>query len=68
MADSRQIEARAADWLARRDADDWTAQEQQALDAWLAESARHKVAFLRLQSAWAEAGRLQALGAGVPLA
>lgn len=66
MADSRQIEARAADWLARRDADDWTAQEQQALDAWLAESARHKVAFLRLQSAWAEAGRLQALGAGVP--
>ena len=66
MADSRQIEARAADWLARRDADDWTAQEQQALDAWLAESARHKVAFLRLQSAWTEAGRLQALGAGVP--
>ncbi|MCH6484856.1 FecR domain-containing protein [Pseudoxanthomonas sp. LH2527] len=66
MTDSRQIEARAADWLARRDADDWTAQEQQALDAWLAASARHKVAFLRLQSAWAEAGRLQALGAGVP--
>ena len=65
MTDSRQIEARAADWLARRDADDWTAQEQQALDAWLAASARHKVAFLRLQSAWAEAGRLQALGAGV---
>ena len=66
MADSRQIEALAADWLARRDADDWTADEQRRLDAWLAASARHKVEFLRLQSAWAEAGRLQALAAGLP--
>jgi transmembrane sensor len=66
MADSRQIEALAADWLARRDAAGWTAHEQQSLDAWLAASARHKVAFLRVQSAWAEAGRLQALAAGLP--
>lgn len=66
MTDSRQIEQRAADWLVRRDAGGWTAREQQALDAWLAASARHKVAFLRLQAAWAEAGRLQALAAGLP--
>ena len=66
MADSRQIEALAADWLARRDADGWTADEQQGLDTWLTASARHKVAFLRLQSAWAETGRLQALAAGLP--
>ena len=66
MADSRQIEERAADWLARRDAEDWTSGEQQALDAWLAVSARHKVAFLRLQAAWNETGRLQALAAGLP--
>ena len=66
MADSRQIEALAADWLARRDGEAWTAREQQALDAWLAASARHKVAYLRVESAWAEAGRLQALAAGLP--
>lgn len=61
MADSRKIEHVAAAWLARRDAGPWTAQDQQALEAWLAESTAHRVALLRLQSAWAEAGRLQAL-------
>ncbi|CAN7259308.1 FecR domain-containing protein [Pseudoxanthomonas sp. LjRoot168] len=66
MADSRQIEEQAADWLARRDAEGWTAGEQQLLEAWLAASARHKVAYLRLQAAWAETGRLQALAAGLP--
>lgn len=66
MADSRQIESAAADWLARRDAIGWTADEQRRLDTWLAASARHRVEFLRLQSAWAEAGRLQALAAGLP--
>lgn len=66
MIDSRQIEQRAADWLVRRDAEDWSRHEQQALEDWLSESARHKVAFLRLESAWTEAGRLQALAAGLP--
>jgi len=66
MTDSRQIEQQAADWLARRDAGDWAAHDEQALVAWLSASARHKVAFLRLESAWSEAGRLQALAAGLP--
>lgn len=66
MTDSRRIEEAAADWLARRDGDDWSAQDQHALDAWLAASAQHKVAWLRLESAWREAGRLQALAAGLP--
>ena len=66
MADSRKTEQVAAAWLARRDAGPWTAQDQQALEAWLAESTAHRVALLRLQSAWAEAGRLQALAAGLP--
>jgi transmembrane sensor len=65
MASSRQIELAAATWLARRDAGDWSMAEQDALDAWLAESTAHRVAFLRLDSAWREAGRLQALGAGL---
>ncbi|HEY0859507.1 MAG TPA: DUF4880 domain-containing protein, partial [Pseudoxanthomonas sp.] len=66
MTDSRQIEQQAADWLVRRDAGDWAPHDQQALEAWLSASARHKVAFLRLEAAWAEAGRLQALAAGLP--
>lgn len=66
MTDSKRIEQQAADWLVRRDAGDWTPHAQRALEAWLSESVRHKVAFLRLEAAWAEAGRLQALAAGLP--
>jgi len=62
--DSRQVEREAAAWLARRDRADWSAQDQSAFDAWLAEATGHRVAFLRLESAWHEAGRLRALGAG----
>ncbi|MBO9716237.1 MAG: FecR domain-containing protein [Pseudoxanthomonas sp.] len=66
MADSRKIEHAAAAWLARRDAGSWGADDERALQAWLQESTAHRVALLRLQSAWAEAGRLQALAAGLP--
>ena len=51
MTDSRQIEQQAADWLVRRDTGDWTPLDQQVLEAWLSASARHKVAFLRLDRA-----------------
>jgi len=64
MHDSRRIEQAAAEWLVRRDAGDWGEREQQALDHWLARSTRHRVAFLRLQAAWQETGRLQVLAAG----
>lgn len=66
MASSRQIEQTAAAWLARRDGDGWDAQAQTDLEAWLADSTAHRVAFLRLEAAWAHGGRLKALGAGVP--
>ena len=65
MDDSRKIEQAAAEWLVRRDAGPWTAGDEQALQAWLAASTAHRVALLRLQSAWSEAGRLQALAAGL---
>lgn len=58
------IERIAADWLARRDGTGWCAGDESALQAWLAEAVAHRVAFLRLEAAWTEAGRLQALGAG----
>jgi len=66
MHDSRRIEQAAADWLVQRDRDDWSTQDEHSLQDWLCASTHHRVAFLRLQSAWREAGRLQALAAGLP--
>lgn len=63
-ADSMAIEQAAAGWLARRDGDRWNAEEEAALQRWLDVDVGHRVAFLRLQAAWQEGGRLQALGAG----
>ncbi len=61
---SRQIEQAAARWLARREGGSWDATQQAGLDAWLSASTAHRVAFLRLDAAWKESGRLAALGAG----
>ena len=66
IASSIRIERAAAAWLARRDAAGWAAHDQAELDDWLAASTAHKVAWLRLQAAWRESGRLKALGAGLP--
>ena len=65
MASSTQIEQTAAAWLARRDGGDWREQDRSCLEAWLAESIAHRVAFLRLEAAWVHSGRLKALGAGL---
>lgn len=69
--DHREIERTASIWLARRDAGGWSDRQQAALDAWLAESVAHRVAFLRLEAAWTETARLKAFatgetGSGVP--
>ena len=66
MASSRRIEQLAAAWLARRDGAGWDGHSQIALEDWLAESTAHRVAFLRLEAAWENSGRLKALGAGIP--
>lgn len=66
MDSSIRIERAAAAWLARRDAGGWAARDQAELDDWLAASTAHRVAWLRLQAAWHESGRLKALGAGLP--
>jgi len=55
-----EIEARAAAWLRRRNAD-WTDTQQAELDAWLAQSGAHQVAFWRLEAAWERTSRLEAL-------
>lgn len=65
MASSREVEHTAATWLARRDAGGWCERDQQQLDAWLDAAVAHRVAFIRLDAAWQQSGRLQALGAGM---
>ena len=59
------IELAASRWLARQDGDAWSQGDAAELDAWLHANTAHRVAFLRLQAAWAESGRLHALGAGL---
>ncbi|MBD9369872.1 FecR domain-containing protein [Xanthomonas sp. XNM01] len=64
--DSLRIEQAAAAWLARREGDHWNPAQAAALEQWLAADTAHRVAFLRLRATWEQAGRLKALGAGLP--
>lgn len=61
-----ELEERAARWLIRREEPEWSAEDQAALDAWLAESMAHKAAFWRLEYGWRKADRLAALRLGLP--
>jgi transmembrane sensor len=63
MTRSQDIEAKAAEWLVRREQPSWSQADQAALDAWLEESMAHKAAFWRLEHAWQMADRIGALSA-----
>jgi len=63
---SVEIEATAARWFAKREGDDWNAADQAQLEVWLDSSTAHRIAFIRIMTAWERSGRLNALGAGVP--
>jgi transmembrane sensor len=52
-----EIEEAAAAWIARRDGGAWTERDGAAFEAWLAQSAGHRVAYYRLNGAWTQAGR-----------
>lgn len=60
MDASTQTDRLAAQWLARRDGARWDARAEAELQAWLQDPA-HRVAFLRVQSAWDQSARLKAL-------
>src|ERR1700736_5423234 len=60
MGSHRQMELAAAAWLVRRDREEWNDSDQAELHAWLSASTAHRVAFIRLQTAWQQAGRLRA--------
>ncbi len=56
------IETRAAEWIvARRVREDWDDAKASELDAWLAQSPAHTIAYLRLDNAWGRTARLAAL-------
>jgi transmembrane sensor len=57
------ISERAADFLERRRFGGWSAADQTELDAWLAESTLHRVAYLRVEGIAARADRFAALRA-----
>jgi transmembrane sensor len=56
------IQTRAADWIFdRHDSENWSAGDQVKLDAWLAESLAHRVAYVRLETMLNRSTRLVAL-------
>jgi transmembrane sensor len=61
VPNARDINANAAAWLERRVCEDWSAQDQSELDAWLSQSPAHRVAYLRLEAVWSRTYRLAPL-------
>jgi transmembrane sensor len=56
------IQKCAADWVfERHESENWTDDDQARLDAWLAESTAHRVAYVRLETALERSKRLAAL-------
>jgi transmembrane sensor len=59
---ARDAREHATEWLIRRhDHDGWNERDQVELDAWLAKSPSHMVAYLRVEAAWRRVDRLRAL-------
>jgi len=63
MTRAQEIEAKAAEWLTRREQPEWSQADQAALDGWLGESMSHKAAYWRLEHTWQMADRIGALSA-----
>lgn len=61
MSKASDFEAQAAEWLVRRESPEFSQQEKQGFDAWLRADARHQAAYVRLETAWRRADRLNRL-------
>ena len=61
ISNARGVDARAAEWIERRNFGEWNEADQAALDAWIEESVVHRVAFVRLDTGWQQTERLVAL-------
>jgi transmembrane sensor len=53
---------RAGRWILRQEEPDWSARDQDDLDAWLDQSPLHRVAYLRQRTGWRAADRIASLG------
>jgi transmembrane sensor len=62
--DALEIEKVAADWLARRTNGSWSSVDQQGFEAWFNADLAHRIAYIRLESVWNRAERLQVLAVG----
>jgi transmembrane sensor len=61
MTHDTDIDARAAQWLVRRDQGEAAGDNDGGFERWLAADARHRTAYLRLELAWRQADRLRNL-------
>lgn len=67
LADTHEIDEAASRFvIARKDGAQWSGEQQAALDAWLAQSPLHRVAYLRLDAAWSRTDRVRALRPSPP--
>lgn len=55
------IEQQAAQFIERRDCAAWSIEDSTELNAWIAASPAHRIAYLRLDAGWKRAERLSAL-------
>lgn len=60
-SDAEAARKAAADWLEKREGGDWHCGDQAAFEAWLAQSPSHRIAYLRVETAWRRTYRLAAL-------
>lgn len=61
-SNAKDIKWRAAEWLMeRRFGENWSDQDEARLRDWLSQSLAHRIAFVRLEAAWARTDRLAAL-------
>ncbi len=58
---AEEIEARASEWIGRRELGSWNESDRLALEIWLSELLAHRVAFVRLEIGWRRTERLVAL-------
>jgi transmembrane sensor len=61
VTNAREIDARAAYWIQRREFWEWTETDQIQFDEWLGKSLAHQVAYVRLTLGWNRTERLAAL-------
>jgi len=61
MSEDDQIESRASQWLAARDAGALSREQSEDFERWIAADIRHRVSYLRLEATWNRTDQLREL-------